>query len=289
MRIKNLLKTLKLFLFLIVFSRFSFVYSQKIETVNYNGKTYFEYPFKASFNPNNYYYYGIKVKKFKKIMADYYRKNDGKELSDTEYKKAIKLYKKELKNYKKNLKKQDNLYDAELRQAINKNPYPFLEITYYLDNDITPCLDKIPDGEYIQFFNEFPLVDSKGDYQLVNKKVAGIFNIKNNLLDGQAIWFNVKGDTLKKGNFLNGLKEGQWTIETRILKNRRLTNENKDFYVKNGYPRMDTTVEVTTFSNGLKSGYYSYMGLGKYPIIEGFYKDNEKAGSWIEKKNKYYL
>ncbi len=55
----------------------------------------------------------------------------------------------------KGLKKQDKLYDNDLKQAINKNPYPFLEITYFLDKDITPCLDKIPDGEYIQFFNEF--------------------------------------------------------------------------------------------------------------------------------------
>ena len=82
-------------------------FSQKVDTLSYNGVSYFEYPFQITTNANGYYYYGMKVRKFKKFMTIYYRENQGKDLSKKEFYRDIKLFKKELKVYKKTINKQN--------------------------------------------------------------------------------------------------------------------------------------------------------------------------------------
>ncbi len=273
----------------IIISTFIFLsanvgFTQKVDTVTYNGVSYFEYPFQITTNANGYYYYGMKVRKFKKFMTIYYRENQGKDLSNKDFKRDIKLFKKELRVYKKTINQQNQEIDKNLRKAIDKNPYPLLEMNYQFDKDITPCLDKIPDGKYIQYFSDFALVNETGNYEIVSKKIAGIFSIKNNMLDGDAVWFNFHGDTLKKGKFTNGLKDGEWKIETRNLKNQRITKEDKEFYIANGFPRTDTIIEIVNFSNGLKSGYYYNKTIGKYPIFEGEFLNDVESGSWIERE-----
>jgi len=41
---------------------------------------------------------------------------------------------------------------------VRKNPMPMLEQRYAMERDIIPCLDPIPDGRYIQYFDTFNLI-----------------------------------------------------------------------------------------------------------------------------------
>ena len=119
----------KIFISTVIFLSANIGFSQKIDTLSYNGGTYFEYPFQIATNANSYYYYGMKVRKFKKFMTIYYRENQGKDLSKKEFKRNIKLFKQELRVYKKTINQQNQEIDKYLRKAIDKNPYPLLELT----------------------------------------------------------------------------------------------------------------------------------------------------------------
>ena len=60
----------KIFISTVIFLSANIGFSQKIDTLSYNGGTYFEYPFQIATNANSYYYYGMKVRKFKKFMKN---------------------------------------------------------------------------------------------------------------------------------------------------------------------------------------------------------------------------
>src|SRR5690606_24626890 len=122
-----------------------------------------------------------------------------------------------------NLKNQSKTYEKE-------SPYRYLELkgTYdeicgysdfymntfaSLSKDIIPSLDALPDGKYIQFYENYFQLDAKGEIIIDTAKIAGTFSLKNNNLDGKALWLDLFGDTLKAGTFVNGLKQGNWILK----------------------------------------------------------------------------
>ncbi len=105
--------------------------------------------------------------------------------------------------------------NGKFKKAVRKNPFPLLEQRYTLESDIIPSLDVIPDGKYVQYFSGYFPIKKNGRLEFNETKVSGYFSIKNNMLEGDAIWFNVQGDTLKKGKFEKGLKVGEWYLENR--------------------------------------------------------------------------
>ena len=266
--------------FLLLFSFAGF--SQKIETVNYNGKQCLEYPFKINVRTNQTYYSSVNTRKHLNTIIELLKENQWKDLTKEQFDLAIVLFKKQIKQFQKLSNKGKNKQDIQLSKVIRVNPYPLLEQIYELDVDIKPCLDAIPDGTYIQYFYDFPLINENNELSIIHNKVAGIFEIKNNLLNGKATWFNFKGDTLKNGIFKNGLKEGEWYFERRELESR-ITKENKELYIKNGSPKMDTIIEKMMYSNGLRNGFYTQYGSANYPFYEGHYLNNEFTGDWIER------
>lgn len=78
-----------------------------------------------------------------------------------------------------------------------------------LEKDITPYLQPLPDGEYVQYYRDIPYLDGK-TVRFKNDIVCARFGLKNNLLDGPAVWYTVDGDTMKFGNFTAGEKTGAW-------------------------------------------------------------------------------
>ena len=118
-------------------------------------------------------------------------------------------------------------------------------------------------------------------------KVAAYFTIKNNMLEGDAVWLNAKGDTLKYGKFEKGQKVGVWYRETRKL-NYSLSKNDAEDWVKYSRPNYcDTMIERTTYKNGFKNGYYSYFNNSVNPIQEGYYTQGVASGNWSYREIKF--
>ena len=259
------------------------IYSQKIETEKYNGKDFYVYPFKVSVqNKQAYFNSIISSKKHLNEIIEMLKKDIWKDLTPEQYSQTVRIFKKQIKSYRKLSKKEKGSQQHQLAKAIRENPYPLLDQEYERDVDIEPCLDPIPDGMYIQYFHDFALIDHQNKLNLTTKRVAGIFEIKNNVLNGNAIWFNFKGDTLKKGIFKNGLKEGAWYFEKREIENR-LTKEMIEEYIQKGTPTIDTIIERMEYHKGVRNGFYTQNGNVDFPFYEGAYINNEYAGTWNER------
>ena len=187
--------------------------AQNIEQDTIQGEVFFVYPFsnKVSMHAN----YPLAVKRArgenKYTYKDYYIQMVGADYNKREFRLSKrKMIFSQLKSFK--FRKEQPHLNRKFKKAVRKNPFPLLEERYSLENDIVPCLDKIPDGKYVQYFEGYYPIDKKGRVQQSEKKASGYFTIKNNLLEGDAVWINLQGDTLKKGRFENGLKVGEWFL-----------------------------------------------------------------------------
>lgn len=254
-----------------------------------NGVVYNVYPFPIEFQPHNTYYFAQKRTREDKISTREYIKymTEGEDMP----KKELRAMKREIRNemrgnfFSPNSYKKENkhLRTKKFKAAVRNNPYPLLEQRYSLEHDIIPTLDNIPDGKYVQYFDMFVYIDKRGKSQYKENQVAGYFTIKNNMLDGEAIWFNVKGDTLKKGRFENGLKVGEWFIESRKI-GYTVDPINAKLYIERGYPNMDTIREIVNYAGGFKNGAYVKFENSVYPVEQGQFKDNIAVGEWIERE-----
>lgn len=225
----------------------------------------------------------LKVKSYKKFIKLYSPK-----FGDIPSKEEFKRYmdfKKRPKGSRRSRNRGDYNDDykfmekGKFKKAVRKNPYPLLTQKYRPDKDITPVLDQVPDGKYVQYYDTYCLMDKKGMCEWIDSAVAGRFTIKNNLLHGEATWVGLTGDTLKHGWFLNGVKEGRWTITRH--NNLQMTEEQAELYITRGYPDMDIVHQVFDFKNGAKNGTYSFTRTPGIPLIEGHFTDNEESGEWL--------
>lgn len=265
-----------------VMAQCNFLFSQKIDQDTINGKIYYVYPFQNAVSIHSNYYLTTKKAKGKKYTyKQYYIDMFGEDYDKHEYRKTKrKILKSNLRN-RKNKKNKKHL-NGKFKKAVRSNPYPLLEQRYSLDHDIVPSLNKIPDGNYVQYFKGYYPMDKKGRVKYSGNQVSGYFSIKDNMLEGDAVWLNVKGDTVKKGKFEKGLKVGEWFLEGRKVAHS-IGKKDARLYIERGYPEMDTTREYVNYVNGSRNGAYSYFLNSKNPIMEGFYTDNVPSGNWKER------
>lgn len=284
-----MIKLLNLSSFIVSVFLISFqLLSQAPENVSINGKTYFVYPHKLKLNPYSDYKYALKKKYFTQLFFDF-------DTINSDWNKY------ELKNIRKDIRKDKRRYSQFLsfyhygykyKRAIRSNYRPFFEPSYSLDEDIVPSLDSLPDGMYVQYFNDFIAGDSEGNIIIERNKVAGIFSIKNNVLNGKAAWFNLQGDTLKQGIYLNGVKEGEWKLKNHLFFDNKIYSYQRKCIINNDF-QPDTLEWNALYSNGLKNGAYRHTNKKRFSIIsnEGFYTNNKESGTWIIKasreKNSY--
>lgn len=273
-------------LLLILFS-FNNAHAQKIDTDTIDGQVYYVYPFPQEVSVHSNFFVAVKRTNKEKRFSykEYYIAMFGENYNKKEYRRTKREMKlNSLKNRK--YKKRNKHFNKPFKKAVRNNPYPLLEQKYTLESDIVPSLDPIPDGKYVQYFTGYYPIDKKGKLDVQEYQVAGFFSMKNNMLEGDAVWFNVKGDTLKAGRFSKGLKEGKWTLETRKV-SYSLDKEDAQKYIERGYPDMDTTMEIVSFRSGFKEGYYAYYQNSANPIQEGYYTNNEPSGTWTERAVSY--
>jgi len=262
----------------LVFNLF-YTFSQKIVKDTVKGEPVFVYPFRTTVNYNNAYFMSLrKMKRSRVSVNSWYKTVYGDRFS----KKEMRQFKKELRsrNAKKRLRATKHLRSKKFKEAVRNNPYPFITAKYTLDKDIIPLLNTVPDGKYVQYFDTFTLILKDGKTDFIPKQISGIFYLKNNMLEGEAVWFNPAGDTLKHGYFSKGMKVGKWTLRNIRVEHNFSERLAKKF-IETGQAPMDTTYESYEYANGLKNGAYVYYQNSDFPITTGNYKDNKPIGEWI--------
>jgi len=151
-----------------------------------------------------------------------------------------------------------------------------------LEKDIVPTLEPLKDGEYVQFYRDLPYVKD-GVVRYRNEVVCATFSLKNNQLDGFACWLTADGDTIKAGNFVNGLKEGPW-IHRSYKYNPDPRQELKLEGFLNGAYK-DTTFTDVTYRNGLLHGPYKHAD-NDFITETGHFRNGEESGEWHHYEHK---
>lgn len=299
----------------------AFAFCQQIDSVTINGEKVYVYPFKVAFSQSYYYSLGFEPEALLEARLNYddYLKeqrmsnaSDEDILTEKEFGNLVKAInaksyrvfskyyspkfgpKPSKEDFNKYLKaKNRGMYDEsekksfvskkKFKQAVRSNPEPFMFQRALLSQDITPMLDPIPDGKYIQYYEKFCMLTEEGDCESVTDQIAGYFTIKNNALDGEAAWVDIVGDTIKHGYLKNGLKVGKWTEFDKSV------SYFDDFearrFAETGEIDIDTVITYTTFANGVENGEFSSVKNSKIPSITGFYSEGEPSGEWIKRWN----
>lgn len=166
----------------------------------------------------------------------------------------------------------------KLKKAIRANPYPFMQQVQYLDQDITPMLDPIPDGKYIQYYQPFCMVQEDGSCKYIENQIAGYFTIKDNTLNGEATWVNLEGDTLKHGSYNMGLKTGEWTIVRQSLS--YFDEFAAEEFLETGEVFLDYNKKSYMYADGVREGQFVEQNEAGNIIQEGTYDDGMASGEW---------
>lgn len=268
---------------------FSTSYAQQVDTVDINGDSFFVYPFKVRARSHSLMRIGAKSN-YSSITYEIYKELVASRNEELVSKKEFNKMKRQMKKFEKEMgrdfsdEKEDKyLTSSKLKKAIRNNPYPLMQQRFSMDNDLTPMLDPIPDGKYIQYYEPFCMMNKKGECELVSDQIAGYFTMKNNVLEGEACWVGLQGDTLKHGFFVNGIKEGNWKFERRGL-DYDFSKEQAENYIERGYPTLDTIIEYISYKDGIQHGPYRKFMNSEYPIEEGHYSNGTPTGTWIERR-----
>lgn len=279
---------LLLLLTLVLSTLFTSSYAQQVDTVEINGESFYVYPFKVRARSHSLMQVGAK-KNFNSITYDVYlelsKEMDRELMSKKDFKQMKRTMKKFEKEMAEEFSEDENakyLTSKKFKKAIRSNPYPLMQQRFNAENDLTPMLDPIPDGKYIQYYESFCMMNKKGECELVSDRIAGYFTMKNNVMEGEAYWVDLEGEVLKRGFFVNGIKEGEWMFEQRML-DYSLTEEQVNDYIEKGYMTLDTLTEYMTYKNGVQHGAYRKYVNSEYPIEEGMFENGAPSGTWIER------
>lgn len=255
--------------------------AQKLDSTTINGEQFYIYPFKIKTRAHSDYF--LLIKDIRTGRVNYRRfvqlsnqlDPDRDIISKEEFREIKKMI-----NGTKEQRKERSYINRKFVKAARKNPYPLLEQVFSENIDIIPSLDPLPDGKYVQYYDRMCIVDKKGECQMEEELIAGYFSLKNNALDGEALWVNFQGDTLKHGWYNNGLKTGEWKfVEHTPI--RRLEEDDVASYIEFGYVYQDTTITEIQFKAGARNGKFRQFMNSKNPVQEGNYKEGVKVGEWI--------
>ena len=260
---------MKKFLLILTSIYFALSSSAQIETVFINGKMHYVYPYQAEVQ--NYSRQYMRYVDSKEILI---RDNKNQKIVSTEY-EAVEHSAKIIKEGKK--------MDPELIKRMETDFDLMSGLRVDLEKDITPTLEKLPDGLYVQYFRDVPYIKDRV-LKYKNDIVAGVFSIKNNQLDGESIWYKVDGSILKKGKYFNGSKFGVWnsfvyeTNYEKMLENAEKLGK-KELTDADFITVYDTIKEVVEFKNGIRDGVYASL-INRDTLESGSYYQNNESNTW---------
>lgn len=262
----------------------------QVDSVKQDGNWYYVYPFRQEVEIHDDYWIAVDDEDFYADYRNYFSVFE--EIPDYfEAKDFYEADENEIQYWEKRLKKEWNFYrkkgvrlalGSKFEKQVRKNPFPFLYINYQFDKEVIPPFNKIPDGNYVQLFEDFCLVDKNGNCQEQKPRIAAYFSIKDNALEGEAFWLDLKGDTLKSGVFKNGLKEGIWVQnkESRIP-DYLYAYSVRSFKKTGAFDDIDSSVFDAQFSGGILNGTFHSV-VQNYGIKEtiGSYSMGQPSGNW---------
>lgn len=168
---------------------------------------------------------------------------------------------------------------GKFAKAVRKNPHSLLDPNFNMDTDLLPAFSALPDGNYVQLYNDFCLIQEDGTCAPQTPRVAVYFHMKDNLLDGPAAWVDVKGDTLRTGSYSKGLRSGKWDFtEISTYSYYFYVWEAKQF-AKTGKRHTDTAFHTITYKAGVQDGPYSFSDV-RGDKTTGFFTDGIASGNW---------
>lgn len=265
---------------------FSFAEAQTtVDSILQNGEQFYVYPFRQKVKIHDDYWKIIDDDAFFEDYNNYFNRFNGdwdfsreafqEDISD-EYREELE---KELRKHWR-WKLSGRGFGKAATRTLRNRPGELVEVEYDHNKDVLPPFGNIPDGKYVQLFEEFCLVDEDGKCNPEAYQIAGYFTIKNKVIDGEAVWLDFKGDTLKKGSFINGLKEGEWEIKYPSKLTYSIPGSDRRELRKGGSIWKDYAVDYSTFKNGLLEGPYHYDGFQKNQQVKGEFKLGEPSGEW---------
>ncbi len=178
------------------------------------------------------------------------------------------------------LTKKRKYFRGKYVKAARKNPSSLFNPNISDDTDVLPAFSSLPDGDYVQLFTEFCYLQEDGTCMEQTPRVAAYFSMKNNLLDGPATWVNTEGDTLRHGQYQNGLRTGTWKFNRISTYSYYFYGWEAKSFAKNGVRPMDTSYTTLTYQNGVLNGPYEYHTPSGWSHTTGFYNDGEPSGNW---------
>ena len=247
----------------------AFKATAQVETVIIEGKTYFVYPYQEEVSNRQRYYEQYADKKEVLIRDEQNRK-----VVSVEYEEIIHTSA-QLKAAKKVSKR--------FIQQLETAPYMMYDERMNLMKDITPALEKLPDGNYVQYYRDLPYIKDRV-LRYRNDVVAGFFTIKNNQLEGESTWFYGNGKVLKKGKYYLGSKQGMWSLlEYKANYEKFYTwTGDKEHMTDEEIDKLliyDTLAEYVQFRNGIRNGKY-ILRSNSDTLQIGEYYDNKESGTW---------
>ncbi|NRA11192.1 MAG: hypothetical protein HRT57_04465 [Crocinitomicaceae bacterium] len=279
---------LKTILGCLLFCMASLQATAQVDSMEIDGQYYKIYPYPEQINSHDDYWLAVNDKEYFLNPENYfqlYGETKSFNRSDFEDQSGgmLKWNETRLKNkWKRNRDKNGRLgVGFRFVKQVRKHPEVFIGPKYEFNKEVIPPFSAIPDGKYVQLFSEFCLVNKKGKCEPQTNRVAGYFSVKNNAIDGHAVWMNIVGDTIKEGEFKSGQKHGEWTMLKINSVPRYLHKHKTKYFRKYGrFPLTDTMVKTANYKNGILHGPYSTTWRRDITKILGEYTDGEESGNW---------
>jgi antitoxin component YwqK of YwqJK toxin-antitoxin module len=106
-------------------------------------------------------------------------------------------------------------YRLQNFNAVYKSGFSIPNFNAYrlFEENIPPFIDSVPDGVYVRYYKDYPYAD--GDtLKFYKNRIATIFSVKNQYIDGNAYWFTLdKQQVYKSGKYEKGIRKGQWSLK----------------------------------------------------------------------------
>lgn len=248
------------------------------ETVSWNGKTYYVYPHQQEMGQSQYLF--LQYAEYREVLL---RDENNQKVVSSEIRE---IEPEERYAYYRTAKptKAQKQQEKFMRELMAKKPDLFYNYGNNTERDITPSLTAIPDGDYVQYYRDLPYLDNN-IIRFRNDVVAGVFSIKNNVLDGPATWYSANGMVIRQGSFSGGSRTGSWVFRTFTPKNpQELSGKSEDYdlvlkFLLDPALQYDTTAEHQDYLNGLRHGDYRSVRNNDV-IMTGHYTANEESGTW---------
>jgi antitoxin component YwqK of YwqJK toxin-antitoxin module len=160
----------------------------------------------------------------------------------------------------------------------NYSKFSFEDYTSFPRSSTIPCIgcdsyaNSAKDGIYVAYY-EISDVENK----IISKnKPYCYFSLKNHQLNGKAIYFSPRGDTIAKGYFKENKQVGNWKIIIPFYIDSRNYKKNYGLYT-------DTTTNWCTYYISIEgdslNGSYNYYE-NDILITSGYLKNNKPIGEW---------